>query len=214
MKVGPKYKIARRLGARVFTKTQTTKFSISGSAQGKNKSGGPAFGGGGRRPRNLSEYGSQLIEKQKARYTYGLSEHQFARQVRLVQASRQAEPLTRLYRALESRLDNVVFRLGLAASRPFARQLVSHGHIMVNGRRVDIPSYTARVGDKISVRPESGAAGPFKELAERLKDYQTPEWLDFDLAVKAGTVKAAPLLGQGGAADIDFGAILEYYSRV
>src|SRR3989344_2177631 len=131
MRIGPKFKIARRLGSRVFSKTQTTKFSISGSERKTGKQGG-------RRPKALSEYGQQLIEKQKARYTYGLKEHQFANYVKNIKAKKGSTSVAELYRALESRLDNVVFRLGIAPTRSFARQMITHGHITLNGRRVNI----------------------------------------------------------------------------
>ncbi|MBI2100400.1 MAG: 30S ribosomal protein S4, partial [Candidatus Vogelbacteria bacterium] len=155
MKIGPKYKICRRLGERVFAKCQTTKFSISGSAQRPGqtrKSGAVKTAGrpaGGPPPktsgRNLSEYGSQLLEKQKVRYTYGLGERQFARQAK--QHRREGG----LYQSLETRLDNVVFRFGWVPSRAAARQVVTHGHILVNGRRVNLPSYSLKVGDKIGL---------------------------------------------------------------
>ena len=206
MKIGPKFKIARRLGSRVFSKTQTTKFSISGSARKQGKQGG-------RRPKQLSEYGLQLIEKQKARYTYGLKEHQFANYVKAIKTKKGSPPATELYRALESRLDNVVFRLGMAPTRPFARQMITHGHITLNGRRINIPSAVIKVSDVVAVRKQSQTAGLFKNLAERLKQYHAPSWVIFDEATKQGTVKALPQIGEGEA-DINFSSILEFYSRV
>lgn len=205
MQIGPKYKICRRLGGRVFGKCQTTKFSTSGSANNKRQGGG--------RPRSLSEYGTQLLEKQKARYSYGLKERQFANYVKAVRGATIKNPTGSLYQALESRLDNVVYRLGLANTRAFARQLVSHGHITVNGRRLNIPSYRVAVGDVVAVRSQSRTAGAFQKTAERAKDWHVPSWLLFDLEKFAGTVKALPLPGEAEA-DINFGAILEFYSRV
>src|SRR5690349_20408535 len=108
MKIGPKYKIARRLGERVFPKTQTTKFTVSG-LKDKRK---------GRRSA-MSEYGKQLLEKQKAKYTYGVNERQFANYVKSAQKAKGEAPTEALYRNLERRLDNVVYRLGLAKSRAF-----------------------------------------------------------------------------------------------
>jgi small subunit ribosomal protein S4 len=202
MKIGPKFKIARRLGSRVFSKTQSTKFSISGSVQKQ----------GGRRPKALSEYGQQLIEKQKARYTYGLKEHQFASYVKGIRG-KKGSPVALLYKTLESRLDNVVFRMGIVATRPFARQVITHGHITVNGRRLNIPSYQVKVGDVIAVRKQSQGSGLFKDFAERLKQYHAPAWVIFDEGAKQGTVKASPQYGETEA-DINFGSILEFYSRV
>lgn len=209
MQIGPKYKICRRLGSRVFGKCQTTKFSTSGSAQsGRGKKGGK-----GGRPRTLSEYGMQLLEKQKARFSYGLKERQFANYVKDVRGHQVKNPTGTLYQKLESRLDNVVYRLGLANTRTFARQLTSHGHITVNGRRLNIPSYQVKVGDKVAVRKESRNSGAFRTLAERAKEWHVPAWLSFDLEKMEGVVKALPLPGEAEV-DINFGAILEFYSRV
>lgn len=222
MKIGPKYKICRRLGERVFAKCQTTKFSISGSAQrsGKGrKSAAPKSAGqtaglayrqaGGARPtgrRNLSEYGSQLLEKQKARYTYGLGERQFAKQVKLHRGGAD------LYQSLEARLDNAVFRLGWLPSRAAARQAVTHGHILVNGRRVGTPSYRVKAGDKISLRPTSRAGPLFRDLGERLKDYQPPGWL-MAPTIGEGEVLTSPPAGESEL-NLNFGAIIDFYSRV
>lgn len=219
MIIGPKFKIARRLGARVFPKTQTAKFSLSSSGHGGGKKGGMSTG---RRPRALSEYGQQLLEKQKARYTYLLKEGQFANYVKSVRDKNSAEdkPQARLYHLLESRLDNVVFRLGLAPSRAAARQLVSHGHIMVNGRRLNIPSHQLAVGDKVAVRPESRAGGAGRlagsepqDSGQEVSGRQVPPWLTYDELAKEGKVLARPLIG-AAESEINFGAILEFYSRV
>lgn len=204
MKIGPKFKIARRLGARIFPKTQTTKFATSGGTGGRGRGG---------RPRTLSDYGLQLIEKQKARYTYGLKERQFATYVKTARAKKDGSPMANLYVSLERRLDNVIFRLGLAPSRAFARQMVTHGHITVNGRRVNIPSYQLRVGDKVAVREQSKNLGLFKNFEERTKDYRVPAWLSFDPAAKEGAVKAEPVYGDADS-EINFSSILEFYSRV
>jgi small subunit ribosomal protein S4 len=203
MKIGPKYKIARRLGDRIFPKTQTSKFTVSGTElKTKNKS-----------RRGSTEFGLQLIEKQKARYTYGISEKQFSNYVKKVHESKTDSPATSLFVALESRLDNVVFRLGLVNSRLFARQVVAHGHILVNGRKVTIPSYKVRVGDKIAVRPQSKDNGIFRGLAERNQNYNVPAWLTFDPEKLVGEVKAAPIASTSES-NLNFGAILEFYSRV
>lgn len=202
MKIGPKYKICRRLGDRVFSKCQTTKFTISGTKKAPTKRRG-----------SMSEYGHQLLEKQKVKYTYGVNEKQFANYVKEVREKKNNVPTLELYQLLESRLDNVVFRAGLANSRIFARQMVSHGHIMVNGRRVTIPSYRVRTGDRVSVRPQSKTKNLFKGYEEIKKDYQSPEWLVFDQDNMEGEVKGLPLLNQE-ASNLNFGAILQFYSRV
>ncbi len=202
MKIGPKYKIARRLGDRVFPKTQNPRFSLT-------KEGGRGSGG---RPKPLSDFGRQLIEKQKARYTYVVTEKQFGNYVKRARQTGGTDKVGTLYRALESRLDNVIFRLGLANSRLFGRQLVSHGHILVNGKKVTIPSYEVKAGDRISIRPGSAAKGPFKNWEEKKENYQTPEWLVLEEGKASWQVKHLPL-GNDQELTLNFGAILEFYSR-
>lgn len=215
MLIGPKFKIARRLGSRVFPKTQTSKFSLPSTMGGKM---------GGRRPKQLSEYGQQLLEKQKARYTYLLKERTFASYVKRVREERVGSdnPVAMLYRKLESRLDNVVFRLGLAPSRAAARQMVSHGHIVVNGRRLNIPSHQLRAQDRVAIRPESRNSGVAKGLRSALPEdgaekaaqtRQVPSWLAYDEVAGEGKVLGAPILGENEG-EINWGAILEFYSRV
>ncbi|MCE9628673.1 MAG: 30S ribosomal protein S4 [Candidatus Vogelbacteria bacterium] len=203
MRVGPKYKIARRLGERVFPKTQTTKFTVSGSDK-KPK---------GKRGRgSMSEYGSQLIEKQKARYTYGITEKQFSGYIKKARI-KKGNPADEIFKSLETRLDNVVFRMGLASSRAAARQMVSHGHILLNNRRLTIPSAIVRIGDIVTVRPQSKDKPLFNELDERLKTYTVPTWISFDTDKREATIKALPTVSQGEI-NLNFGKILEFYSRV
>src|SRR5271156_1843234 len=123
MQVGPKYKICKRLGASVFEKCQTQKFQLA-EARAPRRTSRPKRGGG-------SDFGAQLLEKQKARFTYGLTESQFSRYVHEAMEKKGSESTTGLMVRLESRLDNVVFRAGFVKTRRAARQLVSHGHIMV-----------------------------------------------------------------------------------
>ena len=204
MKIGPKYKIARRLGDKVFSKTQTTKFSTAGGGRRKpmkNTRGG------------ITEYGLQLIEKQKARYTYCVTEKQFRKYVDEAKTLKSDSPAANLYRSLETRLDNVAFRLGLVNSRLFARQAVAHGHIMVNGRRVTIPSYKLKTGDIVSIRPQSRQNGIFTNLAEKQKGLQVPNWLSYNPEKAEGSVRGLPMLGEGESS-INYGTILEFYSRV
>lgn len=219
MIIGPKYKICRRLGARVFGKCETTKFSISGSAQGGK--GGQKGRGPKRGRRGGSDYGLQLIEKQKIRYTYGLKEHQFASYVNQARDHQQilgGSPIVALAELLEARLDNVVYRLGLAPTRAMARQVVSHGHILVNGRRLNVPSYQVKAGDTVAVRPESKAKGPFrpkeKEEAKTEVAKAVPSWLDYDEAAQTGKLKGRLPAVAEFAPELNFGAVLEFYSRV
>lgn len=202
MRIGPKYKIARRLGEKIFSKCQTTKFATSGSDQRKT----------GRRT-TVSEYGRQLLEKQKARYTYCVSEKQFSNYIKKARAKHGVNPSLEVYKHLETRLDNVVFRLGLTISRSFARQIISHGHILVNGKKITIASYVVKVGDKISVREQSKAKGLFRDLEERLKNYKEPDWMIFDEKKMTGEIKKLPEHTEGEST-INFSSILEFYSRV
>ena len=204
MKIGPKYKIARRLGERVFSKTQTTKFTVSGTEQKQR---------GKKGKKTLSEYGSQLIEKQKARYTYGVTEKQFSSYVKKARAIKGGNPVAELYSMLERRLDNTVYRLGLAKSRALARQMVSHGHITLNGRKLTIPSAVVSKGDVVAVRAGSKEKVLFKDLAEKTETLTTPNWLTFDIDKKEGVVKTIPTYGEGET-NLNFGTILEFYSRV
>ena len=122
------------------------------------------------------------------------------------------DPLANLQQLVESRLDNVVYRLGLVSSRAFARQVVSHGHISVNGKRVTIPSYAVAVGDLVSVRPPSRDNGVFREVAARLKEYEPPAWLLYT-ADREAKVVARPAPGEAES-NLNLSAIIDFYSRV
>ncbi len=201
MKIGPKYKLARRLGAPIFEKTQTQKYALR--EQQKDR---------GRRRGRVSDYGRQLSEKQKARLTYGVTERQFRNYVRKAMETRGVEPTVALFNLLERRLDNVVFRMGLAPTKRAARQRVSHGHLMVNGRRVTVPSYSVKDGDVIKIREASQDKPMYATLDEDLKNVQKTNWLSFDLKKKEGKVSGAPKFE---ASDLmfDLGVIVEFYSR-
>jgi len=202
LQIKSKYKIAKRLGAGVFEKTQTQKFALSEARRRKQRS---------RRPRTLSDYGKQLIEKQKVRYTYGLSEKQFSKYVH--EAMEKAEPAVALHRALETRLDNVAYRMGLAPTRRAARQLVSHGHLLVNGRRMTIPSHRVRIGDAILVREGSKEKGMLPNAEETAEATQVPQWLSFDAKAKSGSITGEAVYEPVGESVLDYAAVLEFYSR-
>lgn len=202
MKVGPKFKIARRLGAPVFEKTQTQKFSLGEPKRGR----APGRGG----PR--SDYGKQMLEKQKARYYYLLSEKQFSNYVKAALAKKDAKSVPSLYEALESRLDNAVLRMGFAQTRPFARQMVSHGHVLVNGKRVTIPSFKLSEGDVVSIRKESQNKAMFAGLDERQKNVTVPSWIKFDYDKKVGAIQGKPNV-QNADLLFDLNAVFEFYSR-
>ncbi len=202
MIIGPKYKIAKRLGAPIFEKTQTQKFALSEarSARNKTRKGGTA-----------SDYKKQLIEKQKMRFSYGVSEKQLSRYVKEAFA-KSHQPITELIGRLESRLDNVVYRLGLAKTRRLARQLVSHGHICINGRRLNIPSHKVSIGDVISVREQSKQSPLFIALNETLESHTTPHWLSRNTKELSGEKKAEPTY-EPSETLFDPQQVLEYYSR-
>jgi small subunit ribosomal protein S4 len=146
---------------------------------------------GQRRRGKISEYGLQLREKQKARRVYGVMESQFRKYFREADR-RKGITGENLLQILESRLDNIVYRMGFALSRPEARQLVRHGHFTVNGRKVTIPSYLVRPGDVVAVRESSRDKGRFKELAELTRNQGTMEWLEVDSENLTGKVIRLP----------------------
>lgn len=164
---------------------------------------------------NLSEYGEQLRAKQKMRITYGLMEKQFASYVKDAMVHHQkgegaASPALVLYRTLESRLDNVVYRAGFANTRAFARQIVSHGHIIVNGRRINIASYLVRNGDVVAIREGSKTTKAFTGLSEKLTNTAPSHELTVDPQKLTATVKGQP---REVEPLFDTQKVLEYYSR-
>ena len=165
---------------------------------------------GGNRRKKVSEYGAQLQEKQKVKFVYGVLEKQFHRYY-LKATNMDGITGDNMLQLLELRLDNVVYRLGLGKTRRAARQIVSHGHIRVNGLKVDIPSYYVKVGDVITLRQRSAESELFKGLREGTTAV-TPKWLTFDAANLKGTVVAVP-----AREDVDFepqmNMIVEFYSR-
>ncbi|MFA5936639.1 MAG: 30S ribosomal protein S4 [Candidatus Paceibacterota bacterium] len=197
----PKFKIGRRLGAGVYDKCQTPKFSASS----------PKFAGpGARRPKALSEYGAQLIEKQKVRFSYGITERQLSNYVKKASHIKGAGTAEKFYEELESRLDNVIYRMGLGSSRRATRQMVSHGHFIVNGHKITIPSYEVKLGDVIKIREGSKIKKIFDNLTERIKDYTSPSWVSFDANKMEGHILAKPKKTE---TFFDLNAVLEFYSR-
>ena len=164
-----------------------------------------------RRRRQESEYGMQLREKQKAKFIYGVLEKQFRG---YYDKALKIEGITgdNLMMILESRLDNVVFRLGFARTRKEARQTVRHGHIQVNGKRVDIPSYRVKAGDKVSVAPKYKDLLPIKEALIRSESTTVPGWLEVDIDKLQGTVLQLPTRDQIDL-EIDAQLIVELYSK-
>ncbi len=201
MKIGPKYKIARRLGIPVFEKTQTQKYAMRAARKDKTS---PIT-------RSKSEYGQGLLEKQKARMSYGVTSTQFTKYVKNAIA-KKGNSAGHLVSSLESRLDNAVLRGGLAPTRRAARQMVSHGHINVNGARVNIPSYSVEVGDKIGIRARSVGKPLFAKLDESWKTVKLPAWLKLDIDKKELVVEGSPTADRTELL-FDVGTVLEFYSR-
>lgn len=161
---------------------------------------------------NMTEYGIQLKEKQKLRNVYGLSERQFSRYVKESGAEATGSPVDHLYERLERRLDNVVYRLGLAQSRTQARQLVSHGHFLVGKRKITIPSFQVKTGEVISIRPGSQASSLFSVAAEKLEKHSTPSWLLPNPKQMSAEVKGAPKYDKSELG-FNFQSVIEFYSR-
>lgn len=201
MITGPKYKIAKRLGAPIFEKTQTQKFRVKLENAPRAKRG-----------KTKSSYGLQLIEKQKARFTYGITAKQFGRYIKEVIDSKTVHAPEELYKKLETRLDNVVYRMGLANTRRFARQLVSHGHILLDGKKNTIPSAEVREGSVVTVRDGSKKTNAFKEAIERSKNYTMPNWVTFDIDKMTGKVTKMPTLA-GQDVLFDLGQVIEFSKR-
>lgn len=203
MKIGPKYKLAKRLGPSIFEKTQGQKFALAAERAAMNKKG---------RRNNATEFGKQLLEKQKVRVTYGLSESQFGTYVRNAMAAHGANPADLLHRQLEMRLDNIVYRMGLAPTRRAARQMVSHGHITVNGKKSTIPSQAIKIGDRIAVREGSKDRAYFDNFAEKFMERPLPSWLTWDPKAMQGGLQEVPTMESADTAG-DLPMVLSFYSR-
>ncbi len=203
MIIGPKYKICKRLGSSVFEECQTQKFQLAEARSPRKLSRGKRGGG--------SDFGAQLLEKQKARFTYGLSESQFSRYAAEAMEQKGDSGLA-LVSKLESRLDNTVFRAGFVKTRRAARQLVSHGHVQINGRRMNIPSYQVKSGETISIRPESRTSPLFGNRAEAMAEVKIPAWMEISADGFAVTMKTSPALT---VSEVPFNAavIIQFYSR-
>jgi len=204
MKTVSKYKLAKRLGPSIFEKTQSQKFALAAERAAKNKKGG--------RGRGASEFGKQLLEKQKVRVTYGLSERQFGNYVEEAMGAKTKSPVEALHESLELRLDNIVYRIGLAPTRRAARQMVSHGHITVDGVKTTIPSRKVYLGEVITVRDGSKAAGLFATFADKFAERPLPSWLSFDAKTMKGGITALPTKESADPAG-DLVTVISFYSR-
>ncbi|RKQ95878.1 SSU ribosomal protein S4P [Kushneria sinocarnis] len=201
---GPSCKLSRREGTDLFLKSGVTPF------EKKCKSETPP-GQHGQRRQRLSEYGTQLREKQKVRRYYGVLEKQFRNYYR--EAARQKGATGEvLLQLLETRLDNVVYRMGFGSTRAEARQLVSHKAIAVNGRTVNVPSYKVRPGDEISVRDKAKNQTRIQQALSLAGNRGDVTWIDVDTSKMTGTFKALPERGDLSA-DINENLIVELYSK-
>lgn len=203
---GPSCKLCRREGTKLFLKGERC---TSGKCAFDHRSTAPGQHGAARK--KIEEYGKQLREKQKARRYYGVLEGQFKHYYELAEKKEGITGVNLLI-ILESRLDNVVYRMGMAASRKEARQLVLHAHFTLNGKKVTIPSLLVKAGDVIAVKESSRDSVKIKELAEAMQSAITPKWLDVDKNALSAKVLSLP-----AREDIDFEfeeqLIVELYSK-
>lgn len=206
---GPREKIERRLKAKLFLKGERSLSPKSATVRRMYPPGvhGKKFS------RRLSEFGLQLQSKQKIRNTYRMLERQFKNWAKHA-IEVQEETGSYLVRRLEHRLDNVVYRAGLAQSRDQARQLVNHGHITVNDRKTSIPSYEVRTDDVIKVRLGSQKTKYFSALAPQwIKKHQPPKWIELNVDSLTAKVVGIPTIEESGLDSKDIQSIVEYYSR-
>lgn len=198
--VKSKYRIAKRLGAGVFDQTQTQKFALAEANAPK------------KRGRGQSDYGRQLLEKQRVRYTYGLSERQLSNYAK--EAYLAKDPSATLHKMLEMRADMVLYRAGFSSTRRSARQAVSHGHVTVNGVRIKTPSMQLKKGDKLSIREGARKSPLYAALAEKnpAERRAVANWLSVDVKLLTAEVKGEP---QYSSAEIglDYSTVFEFYSR-
>jgi len=203
---GPVCRLCRRDGVKLFLKGERCYTSKCAIERRKYPPGQH-----GQRQRKLAEYGVQLREKQKLKRIYRLLERQFSNYFKEA-VRRKGVTGEILLQLLELRLDNAVYRLGFGLSRRQARQLVNHGHFLVNGKKVNIPSYQLRPGDTIAVAENSKKAGAIVEALNLTGGRRTPEWLSLDVAAMGGRVLAAPIREQIDT-QVNEALIVEFYSR-
>lgn len=208
--VNSKCKKCRRAGIKLFLKGERC-FTPKCSMIKRPYPPGPK---GKRKKSPLSEFGKQLIEKQKLKNIYNLREKQFKNYVNevLKKRGRVGDVAIELIKILESRLDNVVFRLGFANSRSQARQLVSHGYFLVNGRSVNIPSFRVKKGDVVSLKPSKAKKKIFQNFKDLLKKYKTPSWLELNREKLEGKIIGEVNLEEVSP-PVELSTIFEYYSR-
>jgi small subunit ribosomal protein S4 len=205
MKIGSKEKYCRRFGQKMLWNERCSS-SKCGFVRRRQRPGVH-----GRKPRSLSLYGKQLLEKQRLRFSYLLNETKLKNYVKLAKKSKKSAPQA-LIEFLERRLDNVIWRLGYATSKLAARQLVGHGHFLVNGRRIKTPSYLVEEGDVIEIRSQSKNIKPFENLAQRLKFQQPLSWLEIDKENFKAKVLKLPSAGEISH-NFNLPLVIDFYSR-
>lgn len=200
-----KEKKERALGTKLFLKSDRCNSPKCAMIRRPYK---PGMHGKSRKRTTLSEYGQQLLEKQKLRISYGIKETQLRNIFK--EAEKSIAIGQTVINIIEKRLDNIVFRLGLAGSRIVARQLISHGHIFVNGKKMKAPSAVLKNGDIVSINPSSSSLLIFKDLQNTINKYNPPEWLEVNNEKLEGKIKSSPV-------DIelpfDINMVVDYYSR-
>lgn len=203
--IGPKCKLARREGTDLFLKS--ARRSLDSKCKLETKPGQHGQKSGLR----ISDYGKQLREKQKLRRIYGLLERQFQRYFEEA-ARRTGSTGENLLKLLESRLDNVVYRMGLGSTRAEARQLVTHGSILVNGKRTNVPSALLRAGDVVTVADRAKAQLRIQDALQLAEKVGFPAWVEVDAKKMTGTFKGAPERSEFGQ-DINESLVVELYSK-
>ena len=198
---GPKHRMCRRTGEKLCSSNRCPSTRRN---QPPGVHGPKGF-------RRLTEFGNQLKEKQKARFMYGVMEKQFRKYYESSSKS-QGNTAEGMWQNLETRLDNVVFRLGFAKSRAQARQIVSHGWVVVNGKRVNIPSFHVKVGDTVAMKAGAKNSDLWKKVTEQGGADTTPQWLSIDINNLEGKVLALPK-AEDFPANVNMTLVVEYYSR-
>lgn len=204
---GPKEKLSRRIGENLGLKAER---SFSPKSAFLKKPYRPGMHGKSRR-RALSEFGTQLLEKQKIKFTYGLTERQLQK---YFNEAKQKKGITGdlLLGALEKRLDNAIYRSGLASSRVIARQLVNHGHFLVNNKKITIPSYSVKTDDTVTIKPKSRSKTIFFDLANKLKKHDAPTWLTIDKKNFEIKIKSDPRIDDLPK-NFNMNVVIAYYSK-
>ena len=208
--IGPVCRLCRREGTKLFLKGERC-YTEKCGIEKRNFAPGQHGKTRKRTASKVAGYGVQLREKQKVKRTYGVLEDQFRRYFEQAERTRGITGET-LLQLLERRLDNVTYRLGFATSRPQARQLVRHGHVTVNGRKVDIPSFSVKLGDVVAVRQTSLKSASILHALEEVKGRGVPEWLQFNAEAMSGKIGSIPTRAQINLA-VQEQLIVELYSK-